>query len=491
MTKKVAIIGAGFSGLSAAALLAKQGWEVVVLEKNDTTGGRARHLKIDGYSFDMGPTWYLMPEVFSRFFGLFGRTSSDFYTLTRLDPLYRAFFGATEWADIRQDNASIRDLFESFELGGAEKVTAYLENASRKYEIAMREFLYKDYRSLADLARPRMFGEALRLNLFGSLHKFVQRSFRDSRSRQLLEYSSVFLGSSPENTPALYSIMSYVDLVLGVSHPAGGMSAVAQAVHKLAESQGAVIRTGAEVQEILVRNGRAVGVRTESGEVDADVVLVTSDYPHAEMNLLKKKERSHGARYWKTRTVAPSMFIAFLGVSRKLEHFQHHNLYFAPHWENHFDAIFRHPRWPEDPSFYMHVSSRTDTDAAPPDRTNLFLLVPVAAGLPDTEELRERFFEQIMGTTEKLAGESILGSIEARRLYTVNDFERDYHAFQGTALGLSHTLFQTALFRPSFRSKKVPNLYFSGQYTHPGIGVPMTLIGAEVIAGKIQKEQPI
>jgi phytoene desaturase len=486
--RRLVVVGAGFGGLAAAALMARSGWEVTVLEKNSQTGGRARIWESRGYRFDMGPSWYLMPEVFESFFRLFGREREQFYSLVKLDPSYRIFFGPQQVVDIREDVEQVIRMFEGFEPGGGRKLRRYLELAEYKYDVAVREFLYRSYSSVLDFLNRRMIVDGLRLNVFGSLDRMVSRLFHDRRARQILEYAMVFLGTSPRDAPGLYSIMSHMDLSQGVSYPMGGLAAVAGAIHRLAESQGARILCDQNVGRIEVRDGRAGAVITDQGEFAADAVLVNADYAHAETELLEERYQSLRRRYWERRVVAPAMFILYLGLDRKLANLLHHNLYFAPDWDRHFDTIFRRPSWPSEPCFYVSCTSKTDPTMAPEGKENVFVLVPVAPDLEDTDEVRQRYAEQVLRHLEAVTGEEIRAHIEVQRIYSHRDFRADYNAYRGTALGLSHTLGQTAVFRPPYASRKVGNLFYAGQYTHPGIGVPMVLIAAQVVSGLLSGE---
>ncbi len=483
------VVGAGFGGLAAAAVMAKRGWDVTVLEKNSQTGGRARIWESGGYRFDMGPSWYLMPEVFEDFFRLFGRERAQFYSLVKLDPSYRVFFGPQQVVDIRPDVEQVVRLFEGFEPGGGRELRRYLELAEHKYDIAVREFLYRSYSSVFDFLNRRMIVDGLRLNVFGSLDRMVGRLFHDRRARQILEYAMVFLGTSPKDAPGLYSIMSHMDLSQGVSYPLGGLAGVAAAVHKLAESQGARLLCEQNVTRIEVRDARARSVITDQGEFGADAVLVNADYAHAETELLEERYQSLPRRYWQRRVVAPAMFVLYLGLNRKLPGMLHHNLYFAPDWERHFDTIFKRPSWPSQPCFYVSCISKTDPAMAPEGKENVFVLVPVAPGLDDNDEARKRYADEVLDHLETVTGEQIRPHVEVQRTYSHRDFRADYNAYQGTALGLAHTLGQTAVFRPPFTSRKVGNLFYAGQYTHPGIGVPMVLIAAQVVSGLLCGER--
>jgi phytoene desaturase len=483
LSKNAIVVGGGLGGLASAALLGKAGWRVTVLEKNDTTGGRARLWSEKGYQFDMGPSWYLMPEVFEKFFALFGRRREEYYPLQALDPYYRVFFAPGEPVDIGPDLGKVKELFDRFEPGGGERLQRYVDRAKYKYDVAMAEFLYKEYASIFDFLNLRMLVQGSRLNVFGRLDKSVRRYFTDRRARQILEYAMVFLGTDPSQAPALYSIMSHVDLNLGVHYPSGGLQTVSAALTRLAQEQGAEILPQRTVRKIVVEGGAARRVVTDSGEYPADAVVVNADYAFAEMQLLEEAYRTYPRRYWERRVLAPSFFVMYLGVRKRLASMVHHNLYFSESWERHFDAIFREPSWPERPCFYVSCISKTDPGAAPPGSENVFVLVPVAPGLDDSDEQREGYGEAVLEHVEEVTGETLRPALEVRRIYSHRDFQRDYNAYKGTALGLAHTLNQTAVFRPQFRSRKVRGLYYTGQYTHPGVGVPMVLIAAQVVAG--------
>lgn len=491
--ERLVVIGGGIGGMASAALLAQKGFQVTVVERNDQPGGRARIWQKDGYTFDMGPSWYLMPEVFERFFAKFGKHPADYYALRKLDPSYRVFFKPGEGDDVPPDRAGVRALFDRLEPDGGAKLDRYLEEAAYKYKVAVGEFLYRDYRSLFDFLNWRMMTEGLKLNVLGRLDAAVRRRFGDRRARQILEYAMVFLGTSPNAAPAMYALMSHVDLAQGVFYPLGGLAAVAQGIRRLAEEQGVEFRLATEATRIVTAKGRAVCVECR-GPDGAPVrlpcagVLANADYAHVETELLDRADCSLPRRYWERRVVAPSMFLLYLGVRRRLEKMAHHNLYFQEDWNAHFDTIFRRPAWPEDPCFYVSCITKTDPDMAPPGCENVFVLVPVAPGLEDTDAVREAYAEKVIRHVERVTGEELAPHLAVRRIFSHRDFAADYRAWQGTALGISHTLGQTAVFRPPLRSRKVRNLYFAGQYTHPGIGVPMVMIAADVAAGIVARE---
>ena len=482
MKKKAVVIGGGFGGLSCAALLARDGFDVTLLEKLETMGGRARSWQTEGYNFDLGPSWYLMPEVFERYFSLFGKQRSDYYDLLPLDPYYKVFFGKGESALLGTRQQENYALFESFEDGGGEQLKRYIEQASYKYDVAMKEFLYRDYRHIGQFFNRRLMTEGLRLGIFKKLDSFVSTYVKDRRAKQILEYAMVFLGTDPVDAPAIYSIMSHVDLGLGVFFPEKGMAGAAQGFVKLCEELGVRLINNCEVNRIQVVQGKASSVETSVGTFEADVVVSGADYQHVETQLLPSQYSSYKKSYWERKVVAPSMFIAYLGINRRLKGLEHHNLYFSEDWGKHFDTIFKQPAWPDKPCFYLSCISKTDPSSAPAGSENVFLLVPTAPGLADDETQRERYYRHVIDHVREVTGEDLDKDVIVRRIFSQRDFIENYHAYKGTALGLSHTLFQTAVFRPSIRSKKVENLYYTGQYTHPGVGVPMVLIASELVA---------
>jgi len=495
--KRIVIVGAGYGGLATAALLAKDGHQVTVLERNDQVGGRARIWKKDGFTFDMGPSWYLMPEVFDRYFSLFGEKREDWYTLKRLEPSYRVLYGKGEARDVSSTPEKLTALFDALEPGAGAKLGEYLKDAAYKYDIAMKEFLYREYRSVFDFMNRRMMVEGLKLKVLGNLDKEVSRVFKDRRTRQILEYAMVFLGTAPADAPGLYSIMSHVDLTQGVFYPMGGLSAIADALYQLGQREGVQYQLGTEVTSIAVQDGvaQAVETRTLDAEgnptgatrrIEADLIIANADYAHVETELLPPEAVSLPKRYWQKRVVAPSMFIIYLGLDKQLPKLIHHNLYFQEDWTKHFDTIFKKPGWPDKPCFYVSCISKTDPDMAPPGCENVFYLIPAAPGVQDSEEQRQAYADMAISHLEEISGESIRPSIKVQRVFSQRDFSRDYHAYKGTALGISHTLKQTAVFRPALRSKKVSNLLYTGQYTHPGIGVPMVLIAAELTANIVR-----
>jgi phytoene desaturase len=487
--KSAIIIGAGFGGLATAALLAKKGYTVTLLEKNDHPGGRAMVYKEKGFTFDMGPSWYLMPEAFERYFSLFDTKPSDFYTLKRLDPQYRVYFDKDDRVDMYRDLQKNLDTFDSIAPGAGKLVEEYLDLAKYQYDIAMNQFIYKNYNSLLDIMDPRLMIEGTKLKLFSSLNAFVSQYTNQDKIKKILQYTMVFLGGSPSNTPAFYSIMSHIDFHLGVFYPMGGMGKVIEGLAKLCKENRVKIVTNQEVKRIHVRNKHAHSVETQDKTYEADLVISNADYPHTETDLLTSHNQTYSKEYWERKTIAPSAFLLYLGVKGTVKNLSHHTLSFADDWEHHFAQIFDDPAWPDKPSYYVCCPSKTDPSVAPKGHENIFVLVPVAAGLKDTKDVRMKFRSKIISHIEHITGEKIDNRIVVERIFSQQDYASMYNAYKGTALGLAHTLFQTALFRPQNKSKNVDNLYYVGQFTHPGIGVPMCLISAELTTERIVNEQ--
>ncbi|SFG51198.1 phytoene desaturase [Halopelagius inordinatus] len=478
----VVVVGGGFGGLSTACYLADAGADVTLVEKNEQLGGRASRLERDGFRFDMGPSWYLMPDVFEDFFGRFDRTPSDYYELTRLDPNYRIFFKDGDRVDMVPDLEVNKETFESYEPGAGEKLDDYLRKSKRNYELGMEHFVYEDRTTLSDFLDLTVAKNAWGLSLIGSMQDHVERYFDHPKLQQIMQYTLVFLGGAPNNTPALYNLMSHVDFNMGVYYPEGGIGGVVDGIAELGEELGVTFRTDTPVSEIRGREGAFV-VRTEGDEeFYADYVVSDADYRHTEMDLLPPEKRQYDADYWDSRTYAPSAFLLYLGVEGDVEPLEHHTLVLPTDWNDHFETIFEEPSWPEDPAYYLCVPSKTDDTVAPEGHSNLFALVPVAAGLEDTPERREQFRELVLSDIEENTGVELRDRIVVEETFSVDDFTDRYNSTQGTALGLAHTLRQTALFRPPHHSKEVEGLYFTGSFTTPGIGVPMCLISGQLTA---------
>lgn len=488
MKKKVIVIGSGFAGLSAAASLAQKGYDVTVLEKNESPGGRASQYAQDGFVFDMGPSWYWMPDVFEKYFNKFGKKASDFYDLKLLDPGYRIFWGKNDYTDIPADFEKLKQLFESWEKGSAKNLEKFMDEAAYKYEVGINELVYKPSRSVFEFVDFRLLTGLVKMQLFTSIRKHVHSLFKNDKIQKILEFPVYFLGALPENTPALYSLMNYADLKLKTWYPQGGMHEIVKAMVNVAEAQGVKFLYNENVQQIIINNKKAKQVITNNATYEADVVVAGADYHHIEQQVLEKPFRQYDEQYWDKRVMAPSSLIFYLGVNKKLKNLLHHNLFFDESFELFAKEIYTEPQWPTKPLFYVCVSSKTDPDAAPEGMENVFVLIPAAPGLKDNNSLREKYYELIMKRLEDLTGESIKEHVVYKRSFAHNDFQSRYNAFKGNAYGLANTLLQTAIFKPSLKNPKVDNLYFTGQLTVPGPGVPPSIISGQVVSEEIFKE---
>lgn len=493
--KKVVIIGSGFAGLSAACFMAQAGWDVVVLEKQSTPGGRARHFKEAGFTFDMGPSWYWMPDVFERFFNCFGKKVSDYYKLHRLNPTYRIYWN-DELMDIPADYDDLKKFFENIEPGSAAKLDSFMQEAGYKYEVGINKLVHKPGRSYAEFLDWDLVKGVFKLDVFTSMRKHIGKYFKNPKLRQLLEFPVLFLGALPQNTPALYSLMNYADLKLGTWYPQEGMYKIVEGMYLLAEELGVKFIFNSNVSEIKVEGGMAKSVvalsnnqqPTTNNIYPADVVIGAADYHFIETKLLPEDYRVYSNQYWDKRVMAPSCLLYYVGLNKKLTGILHHSLFFDSDFEKHGHEIYTSKQWPTDPLFYVCAPSVTDKTVAPEGHENLFFLIPVAAGLDgDTEEQREKYFEKILKRYEKFVGQPVKNSIIYKKTYSVNNFVHDYNSFKGNAYGLANTLMQTANLKPACRSIKIKNLFYTGQLTVPGPGVPPSLISGEVVAKEALK----
>jgi phytoene desaturase len=483
--KTVIVIGSGFAGLSAASFMAKEGWKVIVLEKNATPGGRACQLIENGFTFDMGPSFYWMPEVFDKYFASFGKKTSDYYSLHRLDPSYRIYWN-DNYTDLPANYEALKNVFESIEPGSAAKLEKYLNGAAYKYNLGLQRMVYKPGLSLSEFIDWEIMKGVFKLDVFTSIKKHIHKYFNHPKLRQIMEFPVLFLGALPEDTPALYSLMNYADIKGGTWYPEGGMYAVVDGMYKLALELGVTFHFNEEVKQIEVQNGVAKKVITDKNKFDAAAVISGADYHFTETKLLPSQYRSYSSSYWEKRVMAPSCLMYYVGLNKRLKNIQHHSLFFDVPFEPHGREIYKKPQWPVEPLFYTSVASVTDPSVAPAGCENIVFLIPVASGLEgDSEELREKYFRMIVERMEKHTGESILDSVIYKKMYAVSDFAKDYNSFRGNAYGLANTLMQTSVLRPSCRSKKVSNLFYTGQLTVPGPGVPPSLISGEVVATEL------
>ncbi|MBC8153115.1 MAG: phytoene desaturase [Bacteroidetes bacterium] len=486
--KRVFVIGAGFAGLSAATSLADKGYDVTLLEKNSIPGGRARFFEEAGFMFDMGPSWYWMPDVFENYFARFGRKPSDYYNLVRLDPSYSVVFGANEAVDIPADMAQLTALFESMEPGSGARLTEFLRQAAYKYDVGINKFVWKPSRSITEFLSLKLLYDVTRLDVFQSFSSHARKFFHNPRLLQLIEFPVLFLGAMPDSTPAMYSLMNYADMMLGTWYPMGGMHEIVKAMVRLAEEKGVKVLLNQTVQKIDVVQGQAKRVITNQGIFDADVVVAGADYNHVETKLLTDSQRNYDDAYWDKRVMAPSSLLFYLGVNKRIPKLLHHNLFFDEDIKLHAQEIYEKPQWPTKPLFYVSAPSKTDSSVAPEGSENIFILIPVAPDLTDDEATRQRYFDMVMDRLETYVGEPIRGHIVYQRSYAHADFKADYNAFKGNAYGLANTLLQTAFLKPSLKNKKVNNLFYTGQLTVPGPGVPPSLISGLVVADEVAKE---
>lgn len=484
--KKIAVIGGGFAGLSSACSLAHKGFEVVLYEKNEQTGGRGRAFLVNGYSFDMGPSWYWMPDVFEAFFARFGKKVEDYYELVRLDPSYRVFFEDGP-VDIPADFRKFRDLIETYEPGSGAKFDRFVEEARVKYEVSMSKFVWKPSLSIREFADPQLLVESFRLQLFSSFRDHARKYFSHPKILKLLEFPVLFLGAKPDKTPAMYSMMNYADIVLGTWYPKGGMARIAEAMTKLAGDLGVKIVTAADVNHIHVAGSEAQSLTVNGTEHAFDAIVAAADYHHVESKLLDAPYRSYSDNYWNKRVMSPSSLIFYLGINRKVNHILHHNLFFDESFDVHATSIYDHPEWPERPLFYVCSTSVTDPTVAPAGKENLFILIPVATGLTSTEEQRKKYLDMCLDRIHRHTGEDLRNDIEYVRSYAHEEFSADYNSYKGNAYGLANTLMQTAVMKPRMRSKKVSNLFFAGQLTVPGPGVPPSIISGQIAADEVEK----
>lgn len=487
--KSVIVIGAGIGGLATACLLAKKGYAVTIVEKNDKVGGRANIFSAKGYVFDMGPSWYMMPEIFEHFFELIGEDIKQYLTLKRLSPSYRIFLKSDKsHYDFYSDLEKTIETFESLEPGSGKVLREHMEITKKQYEIARNEFMFKNYDSIFDFFNKRIITEGRKLPLFSKVETIINKKFKSEILRKVMQYQTVLLGTAPGDAPGIYSMMNYVDFVQGVWYPDGGIYKLIEAMDTIAKKNGVVVKNNAPVAKIIVENNIAQGVQLIDGTVlKADIVISNADVVHTDQKLLESEYRQKSPKYWDSRLMAPSAFMMYLGVDSKIPSLQHHNLIFSENWEENFKQIFKDVKWPTNPSIYISVPSKSDTTVAPEGKENLFVLVPVASGLEHTDEFLEKYSQFIIGQlSEYLSVPDLAARIEYKRIYAVNDFIKDYNSFKGTALGFAHSLSQTAVFRPNNIHKKIKNLLYVGAGTNPGIGMPICLISAELAYKRIE-----
>lgn len=491
MIKKIAIIGAGFSGLSAAAYAAKAGAEVHVFDKHGQPGGRSRQYATDnGFRFDMGPSWYWMPDVIEQFFTDFGYQTSDFYELVSLDPQFEMVFEAQTMRVPRCLN-ELRALFEQTEPGAGLQLDHFLRAARFKYEVGMQQFVHKPCHSISEFLSPSLARHALKLDLLRNFRSYVRKYFKSDTLRTLMEFPVIFLGASPQKIPAMYSLMNYGGYALGTHYPMGGFYQLVKAMHHVAQQQGAQFHFNANVERIDASNGQVNALHVNGETIAFDAVIASSDYHHTE-SLLHPELRNYNEAYWQKSTFAPSCLIYYLGINQKISNLKHHTLFFENDLDEHIASIYETKSWPDKPLFYACCPSKTDPAVAPEGKENLFLLMPLAIGVADDEATRERYLAEMIARLEKHTGSSgIQAQIVYKRSYCVSDFRSDYNAYGGNAYGLANTLGQTAVLKPKLRNKKLHNLFYAGQLTVPGPGVPPSIISGKIAATELIKLTPL
>ncbi len=480
--KQVVVIGGGFAGLSAACFLAKSGAQVTLLEKNDTIGGRCRSFEERGFTFDMGPSWYWMPDVFERFYQSFGYTTADFYTLDRLDPSYQVIYSDGDVLEVPANYEELVAIFERYEPGSGKHLDKFLADGAYKYEVGMTEFVHKPSLSIFEFMEWKIVTNFLKMDLFKSISKEIRSKFTNSKLIQLLEFPVLFLGAKPQKTPALYSLMNYADIKLGTWYPQGGMVKIPEAMLKIATDLGVIINLNEPVEKIDIEQGKVTTVTTSHSSYKPDAVISSADYHHTETSLLSKEYRSYSDSYWDKREMAPSSLLFYIGVDQKVEGLEHHNLFFDTDFERHAEQIYDTLEWPDQPLFYVCCPSKTDSHVAPAGQENLFFLVPLSAGIEDDVQKREALFDILVARLNQRIGVDITDHIIFKRSFCVEDFKSAYNSFKGNAYGLANTLLQTAFLKPKMQSKKVDNLIYAGQLTTPGPGMPPSLISGEVAA---------
>jgi phytoene desaturase len=486
MPKKVAIIGAGFGGLSAAAYLARDGYDVTVYEKNSQPGGRAIVTKSKGFVFDMGPSWYMMPDLFDDFFADFGYKTSDFYKLVQLKPSYRVYNQDTKFDVSSKNHEGIKILEESFP-GVSKGLQQYLSVTGNEYDYIRKHLLDKDYLQLQDTFNRKTFGMLGKPERLRSYHYRVNKYVKNKDAQKILEFMTVFMGGSPQNIPGIYSLLGYVDMELGIWYPMGGFGEVVKQFENLAKDQGAKFVYNSEVSKIKSQNGLASSLEVNGKVLPFDIVIANADYHHVDNDLLDGSKRGYSESYWTRRTLSPSAILAYLGVDKKVPGLLHHTMFFDADWHGHFDQVFKNKAWSEKPLFYVGTPSKTDPTVAPKGQENIIILAPMANGLNPTKKQANDLIDSLIKRMEDKIGHKFAKDIIYKNVVDHEFFEQTFNSYQGNAFGLAHSLKQSALFRPRMQSKKLKNLFYVGQYTNPGTGVPMVVLSGKIVSKAVGK----
>jgi phytoene desaturase len=488
-SKKIIIIGAGFAGLSAASLLAKEGFDVTVIEKNSLPGGKVNFFQEKGFRFDTGPSWFMIPNIYEDFFAKFNKKFSDYVNYKKLDPSYRIYFDKNDHLDITTDINKTMELFERLEPNGGKNFAKTLKDSEEKYTMSFKHFLYRAYKNISNLVNFQTIPIGIRKLMFLSYEYYINKRFKSDKARKILSWHTVFLGGEPKIIPSVYTLMLHADFNIGTYVPIGGIYTISDALYKLAQENKVKFKFNERVKKIITENGHATLIETDKGKYEADIFISNADYHHTEMDLLKEKDRSYNEKFWNKMKMSPGVFLIYLGINKKIQNIRHHNYYFSKNWHKHFKTFFDDPSWPLDnPAYYVCCSTKSDLGQAPKNCENLFFLVPVASNLDDNEEIREKMYNQIISHFEDLIGEKIRENIIVKRIAAHKEQIQNYNSFKGSGFGPAQTLLQTGPLRPKFFSKKIKNLFFTGQYTHPGISMPMVIISAEILAKEILKK---
>ncbi len=482
-----AVIGSGFAGLASSIELAKEGHSVHLIEKNNQLGGRARQFEENGFKFDMGPSWYWMPGVIENFFRRSGFTTSDFFELKKLNPAFQIIFNHDTPLKVPNNWNNLLSLFESIEVGAADKLQQFMKEAEYKYDVGINKLVYQPGLSITELLKPELIKGIFKLQVFSSFSSHVRKFFKDPRLIALMEFPILFLGAMPSETPALYSLMNYAGLKLGTYYPMGGFTKVIEGLHEVAKSFGVEIHTNSAASGLNIAAQKIDQVNCNGKPIKVQGVIGTADYHHIEQTLIPKKFRNYTESYWDKKVIAPSSLLFYLGVNKKVPKLEHHSLFFDEDFDKHAHELYKDKQWPSKPLFYVCCPSKTDPSIAPEGCDNLFVLMPLAAGLDDSEEKRSEYFHTLMSRLEKFTGMPIRDHLCYKKSYCISDFKADYNAYKGNAYGLANTLFQTANLKPKLKSKKIKNLFFAGQLTVPGPGVPPSIISGQVAAQELMK----
>ncbi|MCX7956235.1 MAG: phytoene desaturase family protein [Patescibacteria group bacterium] len=487
MKKTAIVIGGGIGGLATSSLLAKNGYKTILIEKNKIIGGRARFLKLKNFYFDMGPSWYMMPEVFDNYFSLFNKKTSDFYHLIKLKNHYRVFFEDNNVIDIDSNIEKNKKIFKQLEKNGDKKLEKILKKSEFIYKQAMKELVYQDYKKITTLLKPSIIFNLLRFNLFQSLHDYIKKIIKNKKLQKILEYTTVFLGGSPYNTPAFYQLVAHADFNLGIYYPKGGIYKVIEALKKICLENKVIIKTNEEVIKLKIEKNKIKEIITNKNNYDADFFVVNADYPFFETKIIPKKYQTYNKKYWQKKIFSPSAFLIYFGIKDNLIKSQHHNLFFTDNWENHFKNVYNKKSIPKNPSFYWHIPSKTDYSLAPKNHHSVMILVPMPPGLFLNKKNVEKFYKKIVKKFAQLNNiENIEKKIVIKKIFQAKDFLKDYNSTLGSAFGIAHTFFQTAIFRPKNFSSKIKNLFYVGHHTNPGVGMPPVLISSQIVFNLIK-----